>query len=234
MQHSLLRRIIVGLVTGLFIFGSMSPMVVMTQQAQAHEVANLSVVRQTVWLLVTESGSGSAVVLGPGLAVTAGHVVEGSESVQLIRPADGTEVNAIVVKAELSEANDIAILKPEFGIFPGPYAPVRADIPAQDEVVVSIGFPVPNQVGGTQIATFGNYQDYQKNGSFALITSPTAWGNSGGGTFDAQGRLIGLTIALAGVPGRGVIFHLVAIYRADAILDFINKHWRLTPQTQRR
>ena len=228
MKIKLLSRLFVGLVAGLLIIGPVMTTRTQTNQAQAHEIVNLAKLRGMVWQVKrVDGGWASAVVISPSHAITAGHVVAGltdnlTVGLVLIHPITGDEYPVWVVKSEYSgemDGMDIAILKPVFGIFPSPYASLREDIPAVDEQVVSIGYPLAPQINNLQFATYGNWQGLYSN-HYALISTPITFGNSGGGTFDAQGRLVGLTVAGAGTR-YGPVGYITFITRADSIIEYI-------------
>lgn len=219
MKKSLLSRMFVGLFAALMVVTPVMTMTVATQ-TQAHEIVKLQTIRQTVWQVKRDTGTASAVIVSPGLAVTAGHVAEGTDRVILIHPVTGDEYPCWVVKMLYDESNDMALLKPVFGIFPSPYAPLREDIPTQDEVVVAVGYPLQEQIDALQIATYGTYQGVYKE-NYGIITAPITFGNSGGGAFDAQGRLVGITVAAAGASRFGPVGHINYIIRSDVLLEYI-------------
>ena len=138
--------------------------------------------RSVVVLLGTMStaggGSCSAVVLKPGLALTAGHCTEIPEMV--LKLADGKTLP--VTAFTVAPARDLAVL-----VVPGltcPCAQLTREPIVQDELVMVVGFPYGMTA---QVVTVGRAQaritDPDDSQEYLMTTAPAAPGNSGGGLF---------------------------------------------------
>lgn len=127
---------------------------------------------------------GSGVVVAPGLVVTNAHVATGGF---------GTTVHAAggvwaVTQIRADAALDLCLLT-----VPGLVAPAALPAPepeAPGQPVMAVGFP-----GGQPGVTQGHLRGIWHHGEGRLLQSdaPTHPGSSGGGLFDGQGRLLGLT-----------------------------------------
>lgn len=89
-------------------------------------------------------------------------------------------------------------------------------MPPQYSTVFTIGYPL----GKNNILTTGNYQGDDE------ITTPIAWGNSGGGVFDESGALIGIAIAVSLRTIEGHVFiinHLATMTTIRDIVAFLDE-----------
>lgn len=141
----------------------------------------------------TPMGSGSGVVSGPNLVLTAAHMVARNGSYTIVLPKGG-ELEARVVG--LAEPVDIALLRvpglAAAGLRPIPWGN-ESEVAIGDEAV-AVGFPLAEMVGG-QTATRGivSAKRRDKDGNTVVQTdAPVNPGNSGGALVDAEGRLVGI------------------------------------------
>lgn len=151
--------------------------------------------RQYVYPVGTKTSFvGSAVIVAPGVLVTANHVAKHIKVVlykNKFVPVTVTYVDKI---------NDVAVLQ-AVGI-ECPCVSVQKQLPSTDEEVVKVGFGLFPDVG-VQNVTNGNYQGMSINSEgmyFFLFTANAAPGDSGGGVFVKHlGRyyLVGITDAVA-------------------------------------
>ena len=159
---------------------------------------DLTVTRGFVRPLHQENGQifCSAVVLQPGLALTADHCVrETPGAIQSNGPTG-------VPLARGNDNLDFALLNFTVGDAPCPcvrLADREADV---DEVVYVVGYPR----GMTQVVTLGHSQGVVDNPSMPygrrlVVTAQVAGGNSGGGVFvhrDGEFQLVGLLVEAMG------------------------------------
>src|SRR3990167_8444922 len=128
-------------------------------------------------------GSGSAVMVAPGLALTAAHVAGNKNLYILGRP---------VKTIKIDEERDIALVSVALDC---PCAPL-GNMPNLDDKVVAVGWPL----GAVEFATEGRVQGWDV---FRIWSnSPIAPGNSGGGLFAflmGQWKLVGITVEVAGL-----------------------------------
>ncbi len=137
--------------------------------------------------------AGSGVIAGPGLVLTAAHVVVGSTDV-VVDGVDETGREATVVV--LDRSRDLALLEAPVG----EAAPVElADVAAGDAV------RVVGATSGTVAATVErrlrmDVDDVRSTArsirSGYELDAAIAGGDSGGGVFDAAGRLVGVVFAV--------------------------------------
>ena len=128
---------------------------------------------------------GSGVVVSPGLVATNAHVVEGGERLAVFWGGERWNVTQV----RLDHARDLCLLT-----VPGLPLPAARPGPEPTDVgqtVFSVGYPGGQ---GPQVAG-GHLLGIWHHGEGRLLQSDavTQPGSSGGGLFDATGRLLGLT-----------------------------------------
>lgn len=128
---------------------------------------------------------GGGVVVAPGLVATNAHVAAEGESVTVSRGVDSWQATGIRVDPDL----DLCLLTVP-GL-PLPSAEPGPEEPRAGEVVFAIGFPGGRGlvVSAGRLRALWHYRD----GRLLQSDVETHPGSSGGGLFDAQGRLLGLT-----------------------------------------
>lgn len=157
-------------------------------------------------------GTGSIVVIAPGYALTANHVVHDNKM-------KGVELRYYVIlgdkKLEVkvvkyNKSTDMALIH---GDFKCPCAPIAKKDPALDDEVVTVGYPLYG-VYNLQFASVGRVQGetsfaYQpKNSNLHTVfvsTASAAPGNSGGGSFaleDGEYKLVGIVDAIGLEPQK--------------------------------
>ena len=148
------------------------------------------------------SGSGFF-ISADGYVVTNNHVVDGAEKIT-VRTNDDHQLTAHVVGRD--PATDLAVLKVDGGPFQYVSFENRAK-PRVGDWVVAVGNPFG--LGGT--ATAGIVSALQRpniSGSgfvdYMQIDAPINRGNSGGPTFDVDGRVVGVNSAIFSPSGGSV------------------------------
>ncbi len=146
------------------------------------------------------SGQGSGVIVEPqGLIITNYHVVGGSSRVE-VRNASGTSVSAQVVATD--EQQDLAVLRPAGDAGPGiQLVDEGAGPPEIGASVFAIGSPF----GLQNTVTAGIVSAFRDDDGRPVIQfdAPVNPGNSGGGLFDLDGRLIGIPTSIKSpIPGN--------------------------------
>ncbi len=141
-----------------------------------------------------QSGSqGSGVVVRPtGLIVTNHHVVGNAERVEVIT-ASGQSITAHVI--ERNEGEDLAILRPVSTAGPGvDLVDDSSGPPRNGKTVFAIGSPF----GLQNTVTAGVVSAFRTDNGRPVIQfdAPVNPGNSGGGLFDLDGRLVGIPTAI--------------------------------------
>jgi S1-C subfamily serine protease len=169
-------------------------------------------------------GSGSGVVMSSdGFIITNHHVIDGGNTFS-VEFEDGRVYEAELIGSD--DLTDIAVLKIDAtALTPTEFGSV--DALSQGDPVVAIGNPL-GQDGGASvsvgiISAFDRRVDFGAEGSlFGMIQTDAAInsGSSGGGLFDAEGRLIGITSAIgvsqAGPEGIGYAIPIELVDRITA------------------
>ena len=152
------------------------------------------------------AGTGSGFFISPdGYIVTNNHVVENAEEI-VVRLADDRRLRARLVGRD--ESTDLAVIKVEGDRF----AYVSFEDAAEPKVgdwVIAVGNPFG--LGGTATAGIvsAKSRDLRDQSSSAYvdyiqIDAAINQGNSGGPTFDVQGRVIGVNTAIFSPTGYSV------------------------------
>ena len=169
-------------------------------------------------------GSGSGVILSEdGYIATCAHVVEGAKSVK-VTLNDDTTYDAAIVGTD--KRNDIAIIKIEaHGLTPAVVG--DSETLTVGSEVIAIGNPL-GELRGTATAgiiSATNRTIEVENQAMTLIQTDAAIspGNSGGGLFDATGKLIGIVNAkVSDSRAEGLGFAIPVNSVLDEISDLLN------------
>ena len=147
-------------------------------------------------------GAGSGFIISPdGHVVTNNHVVEGAREV-VVSLSDGRQFPARLVGRD--PPTDLAVLKIDQQNLPH-VSFARSALPAVGDWVVAVGNPFG--LGGT--ATAGIVSAHAREigeayVSYIQIDAPINSGNSGGPSFDLQGRVVGVNTAIVSPSGGSV------------------------------
>ena len=138
-----------------------------------------------------------------GYIVTNNHVVDGADKIT-VTTKDGRELKARLIGAD--PATDLAVVKVDGGGFPYVDFEDRAK-PRVGDWVVAVGNPfglggtatagIVSALGRRNVAESG-YVDYMQ------IDAPINRGNSGGPSFDLDGRVVGVNTAIYSPSGGSV------------------------------
>ncbi len=169
-------------------------------------------------------GSGSGVILTEdGYIATCAHVVTGAKSVK-VTLNDDTEYDAVIVGTD--SKNDIAIIKIDAtGLVPAVVGDSETLTVGSD--VIAIGNPL-GELRGTAtsgIISATNRTIEVEGQTMSLIQTDAAIspGNSGGGLFDAAGKLIGIVNAkVSDSRAEGLGFAIPVNSVLDEISDLLN------------
>lgn len=169
-------------------------------------------------------GSGSGVVLTEdGYIATCAHVVDGAKSIK-VTLNDDTQYDAVIVGSDAK--NDIAIIKIDAtGLVPAVVG--DSETLTVGSEVIAIGNPL-GELRGT--ATAGiisavNRTIEVEGQTMTLVQTDAAIspGNSGGGLFDASGKLIGIVNAkVSDSRAEGLGFAIPVNSVLDEISDLLN------------
>lgn len=156
-----------------------------------------------------QEGQGSGIITAPGRVVTNCHVVREARSLKVVSGASQHEAVWTLRAPEL----DLCLLDAK-GVT-APPLPLRklADI-AIGEVVYAVGNPLGF---GLSVSTGLVSRITPFQGEEVIVSSaPQSPGSSGGGLFDGEGRLLGIT---TGILGTGQNFNLVLPADSIAMLS---------------
>ena len=166
--------------------------------------------RSYVEKLYQESGgTGSAVVIAPGLVLTAAHVAINDKLLINGKPTKTIKID---------KNKDLALVQASVDC---PCAPLGVDVNLDDKVM-AVGWPL----GHLEMATEGRVQGWMDR--LVLTDSTIAPGNSGGGLFafqEGKWKLVGVTIQVAGMGwgfGFGLpVLHMVRSVPIQTVKEFI-------------
>jgi serine protease Do len=153
-----------------------------------------------------QRASGSGFFISPdGLVLTNNHVVQEDGEIE-VALKDGRELKATVVGRD--ETTDLALLKVSDPKDPKAKFPFvnfeDASKPRVGDWIIAIGNPFG--FGGTAtagiVSAYG--RDIGQGVDFMQIDAPINRGNSGGPTFDAYGRVVGVNTAIYSPSGGSV------------------------------
>ena len=151
--------------------------------------------------MVTGLGSGFF-ISADGYAVTNNHVVDHAKSVQ-VTTEDGTVYTAKVIGTD--PKTDLALIKVE-GKSDFAYVEFETATPRVGDWVVAVGNPYG--LGGTVtagiISAEGRAISSSPYDDYIQIDAPINKGNSGGPTFDTNGKVIGINTAIYSPSGGSV------------------------------
>jgi S1-C subfamily serine protease len=148
-------------------------------------------------------GSGSGILIAPGIIVTNAHVIEGGASFQVGRGNIGLTTVAV------DQMHDLALLRGEVDGVP---LPLRSNAPIWlGESILAAGYPLMDLLGADLKVSTGNVSGLTGSHSDVSrfqFTAPIGSGSSGGAIIDEFGNLIGVTsasLAHENIRGRGAI-----------------------------
>jgi serine protease Do len=177
-----------------------------------------------------EEGLGSGVIVTPdGYILTANHVVEGAEKIQVALASGEKEFDAKVVGTD--PATDTAVVKIDGKDLPA-ITIADSDKLEVGDVVLAVGNPFA--VG--QTVTMGIVSGLGRGGfginnyeNFIQTDAAINPGNSGGALVDAEGRLVGINTAIFSRSGgnQGVGF-AVPLNMARYVMDRLIKEGKVT------
>lgn len=166
----------------------------------------------SVWIVQADYASPSSIEGGGAVAidhrslVTACHVVNGATSVKVTRDGGAKTLLVAQVTHDPDRARDLCLLTVSEDL-PGAPATIA---PAGDVVVGERVYAIGAPLGLEHSLTEGLVSALRPIAGEALpdiqVSATTAPGSSGGGLFDDQGRLVGMTVAIASQNSEGLSF----------------------------
>jgi S1-C subfamily serine protease len=220
---ALLGSATIGVVTGLTLAQEETAAPAVVDQGAGTTTTTASAAQRVLPSVVqVRAGSrgGSGVVIDGSHVVTNGHVVVGSETVELLLD-DGSSVTGRVLGAD--ERNDIAVVEADLG---GARAAALGSSAGLQigQPVIAVGSPlgltgsVTAGVVSAVDRSSGNYP-----GPMIQTDASINQGNSGGPLVDLRGQVVGINTAIATVGSSGNIGigFAVPIDRAAQVADRI-------------
>ncbi|MEZ2132445.1 MULTISPECIES: S1C family serine protease [unclassified Sinorhizobium] len=171
-------------------------------------------------LIKLESGHGSGVHIGNGFVLTASHVADGSKAFKL-QTVDGKTKDAEVLWT--NKQYDISLLRTDPAGLPA--ATLKCEYAHDGEAIQAVGNPLSLEF----VSAFGRIAGGNRSlgpWKSVLVTDiTTVPGQSGGGVFDADGNLIGITVGVLNAQvGLGVsLTGFGAIVPSQAICDLMGR-----------
>lgn len=151
----------------------------------------------------TSLGSGSGVLIAPGIIVTNAHVIEGGSDFKLGRGRQSLTMIAV------DPLHDLAILQ---GEVEGTPLPMRNSAAIWlGESVLAAGYPLMDLLGTDLKVSTGNVsglKGWEGDVARFQFTAPIGSGSSGGAILDEYGNLVGITsssLAHGNLRDRGAI-----------------------------
>jgi serine protease Do len=190
-------------------------------------------VSPTIWVVRAQHGAspvfgvGSAVAITPRLLVTACHVVTG---VTIARDNGKRVVKIDTVTHDPDKARDLCLLTTDEALpaVPATIAPI--DSVKVGEKVYAIGSPLGLEltltdglVSALRVAPNESLPDIQTSAAIAP-------GSSGGGLFDEDGRLVGVTVAIASKETDNLAFAYPAqwVMELPTRVETARRRWSAT------
>ena len=173
---------------------------------------------------------GSGVIVSPdGYILTANHVVDGAEEIQVALATGGRELTAKVIGTD--PPTDVAVLKVAAADLPA-ITIADSDKLEVGDVVLAIGnpFDVGQTVTMGIVSALGRSSlEMNQYENFIQTDAAINPGNSGGALVDAEGRLVGINTAIFSRNGgnQGVGF-AVPVNLARSVMERLIKFGKVT------
>jgi tetratricopeptide (TPR) repeat protein len=161
------------------------------------------------------TATASAVAIAPDRLVTNAHVVKAGDSIRIYR---GEKVSGEVRVLAIDEKRDLALLR-VVGLAAQPVAVRRSETIAIGQRVYAIGNPEGLELTFSEGIISGVRKTEER--TLLQTTAPISPGSSGGGLFDAEGKLVGITTAYL-AKGQNLNFAIPA----EAVLELASSDHR--------
>ncbi|HEX4199185.1 MAG TPA: serine protease [Caulobacteraceae bacterium] len=186
-----------------------------------------------IWVVRAQHGAsptfamGSAVAITPRLLVTACHVVNGATGVTIARDNGKRVVKINTVTPDPNHNRDLCLLATDQALDATPALIAPIESVKVGEKVYAIGSPLGLEltltdglVSALRVPPNETLPDIQTSAAVAP-------GSSGGGLFDEEGRLIGVTVAIASKETDNLAFAYPAqwVMEMPARIEAARKRW---------
>ncbi len=169
-------------------------------------------VSPSVWMVQADHAAPGAGARGSAVAIDArtlasnAHVVDGATSIRVTHDAGKTIVQVVQVTRDPDPARDLCFLTVSEDLPGEPVCLAPADSLVVGVRVYAIGAPLGLELSLTE-GLISALREIPNEALLAIqFSAATAPGSSGGGLFDDQGRLIGLTSAIAAKENESLGF----------------------------
>jgi serine protease Do len=171
---------------------------------------------------------GTAVVLGPRTLVTACHVVRSSASVSVTHSGSQKIYPIAQITPDPAVKRDLCILTTTEDIGAPPVEVAPNNSVSVGDKVFAIGAPLGLELTLSDGLVSSLRASPDEVLPIIQSSAPVAPGSSGGGLFDAEGRLVGLTVSTAGVGTATLNFSDPAAWALEvpARLSAARDAWR--------
>lgn len=152
---------------------------------------NLSLIQEQTVVVHVGEGHGSGVIFSPDTVITAGHVIDGADSVE-IEFKDGVKRTAKVDWRDPKA--DVAVLKLDVPYQHVKGASLRCETPKVGEELVAVGAPMDGRWVLSWLKASSERPWIED--THYVATGPLAPGMSGGPLFDKDGMVVGFSKAM--------------------------------------
>ena len=164
------------------------------------------------YTITTPDGNGAGFLLQDGTVITAAHVVDGFDTVELTASLPSQEfTRGSVVYSDLEK--DIAVIKPQIPLSGTPLKFSETDLAVGDLVFAS-GSPI-----GSAVVSRGTVLEILNEYGLVQAEIPIEFGNSGGPLVDQEGFLVGMVVSkAANVPNMAFavpLSELINVYQME-------------------
>ena len=143
-------------------------------------------IEDTVVMLTSQNAQGSGVIISPdGYIVTNYHVIQGAEGLSIMFN-DSNFIYQDIHLTYLDKSRDLAIIKIDYTNLPYAIIGDSESIKSGDEV-----FAIGSPMSSLNVRSIGIV--VEKNNNYISTTTEIDHGSSGGGLFNANNKLIGIT-----------------------------------------
>ena len=165
-----------------------------------------------------DGGSGSGVIISAdGWVLTAGHVGQAPGTAVKVLLADGTEIAGLTYGQHFGPDGDVGLVKVEPGGRELPFVELGAaqSLPTGTPVI-ALGHPLGPERSPWRPPPLRVGRVIGRDGWLLAIDAPLSPGDSGGGVFDLDGRLVGINSAASERPDLNLA---ATVERAQSLMQ---------------
>jgi serine protease Do len=165
-----------------------------------------------------DGGSGSGIIISAdGWVLTAGHVGQSPGRAVTVLLADGTEVKGLTYGQHFGPDGDVGLVKIEAGGRELPFVELgAAQSLSTGTPVIALGHPLGPERSPWRPPPLRVGRVIGRDGWLLAIDAPLSPGDSGGGVFDLDGRLVGVNSAASERPDLNLA---ATVERAESLME---------------